>query len=110
MVAPLKIKDEIHVLQKDISKVLHDITSISGHLASAGLGAAEAEGGKVVSAIEAELADLHKKISGLNGVLREYGNKADQSVRDHPYAYAAGALGFGYLLGKFLLGNSRGQK
>ena len=39
--------------------------------------------------------------------MKEYGGRADQSVRSHPYAFTCGALGIGYLLGKLPFGNFR---
>lgn len=78
-------KAEINTIQHDANKVLQDISKLSSRLGVAGLEAVETSGDRLASTVQTQLAELRHRMAGINDAMKEYGGRADQSVRNHPF-------------------------
>jgi len=107
MATQIRIKEEINTIQHDANRVFRDISRLSSRLGAAGLEAVESGSDQLAGTMQMRLADLRSRIADINGAMKEYGGRAGQTVRSHPYAFACGALGIGYLLGKLPFGAMR---
>jgi ElaB/YqjD/DUF883 family membrane-anchored ribosome-binding protein len=102
----VNVKGDITTLQHDVSRLLQDIGKLTAQSGSDARDAIEVGGDKLAASIKQQLGDLSTKVTKMSDTMKDYGAKADESIHSHPYAFAAGALGIGYLLGKIPLRKS----
>jgi len=107
MAVTFHVKDDLLALKQDASRVMDDITKLSRQLKDVSFDKAEDASEEIRKKLKHELGVLRKRMDRMNQQMKTYGRQVDVHVREHPYAFLAGALSIGFLLARFMTGRSR---
>jgi ElaB/YqjD/DUF883 family membrane-anchored ribosome-binding protein len=102
MPTPIRVKEEMSVLRNDADKIVKDISKLSAELAEAGIEQTKIATDEVSQYTKEKMQELRQRMLDAEKLMSTYSTKMEDAVKAHPYAFLAGTVGIGWIIGKFL--------
>jgi ElaB/YqjD/DUF883 family membrane-anchored ribosome-binding protein len=103
----MKHKDDFSDLRNEANKLVEDISRLGKVLVDVGESKSKEAKDDIDEFIADEFASLKKRLELISQKIASQAKSTDKHVHSNPYLYILGALGLGFLLGKFGAPQSR---
>jgi ElaB/YqjD/DUF883 family membrane-anchored ribosome-binding protein len=97
----MKHKDDYSELRSEASKLVEDISRLGKSMSDVGFAKTSEAKDSIHEYITEEFATMKQRLEEVSQKIASQAKSTDKHVHSNPYLYIFGALGLGFVLGKF---------